>query len=264
MMIIKIGGGKGINIAGIARDLAGLGGKCIVVHGANAFRNKFGKKLGIIPASVTSLSGYSSVLSTESAIDLQMMVYAGLRNKRIVEFFQKEGVKAVGICGLDARCIEGRRNKGIKVNKGGKKLLLRDFSGKPARINREFFDLLLDNDYVPVLTVPIADEQGIANNSENDEIVALLCREFKAGKVFQLIEAKGFLKEKDNPGSLIRLMNRMELQNWEGKAEGRMKRKLHALNKMGSISSCRIFISDGRVDNPVRQALAGAGTLIEF
>ncbi|MEJ2053680.1 MAG: acetylglutamate kinase, partial [Calditrichaceae bacterium] len=38
MIIVKIGGGAGINLKGIVTDLAELNEKFIIVHGANALR----------------------------------------------------------------------------------------------------------------------------------------------------------------------------------------------------------------------------------
>ena len=40
MIIVKIGGGSTINIAGIVEDLAGLDEQYVIVHGANALRDK--------------------------------------------------------------------------------------------------------------------------------------------------------------------------------------------------------------------------------
>ena len=93
MWIVKIGGGAGINAEGIVKDLAESDEKCILLHGANAFRDALAGSLGIEKKTVTSVSGYSSVLSDERVIDLQMMAYAGLRNKRIVEMCQKNGLQ---------------------------------------------------------------------------------------------------------------------------------------------------------------------------
>jgi len=84
MIIIKIGGGEGINLEGIIQDLAQLKESFIIVHGANALRDKLAEDLKQPKKVVTSVSGYSSVYSDESLIDLMMMAYAGVRNKRIV------------------------------------------------------------------------------------------------------------------------------------------------------------------------------------
>ncbi|MFH1439508.1 MAG: hypothetical protein ABIG89_03015 [Candidatus Woesearchaeota archaeon] len=50
MIIVKIGGGAGINIKGVIEDLAELNKKneqFIIVHGANAARDELARDLGI-------------------------------------------------------------------------------------------------------------------------------------------------------------------------------------------------------------------------
>ncbi len=262
MLIIKIGGGKDLNLEGIISDLATLQEKFIIVHGANALRDELAKKMGYQKKVVTSLSGYDSVLSNEETIDLMMMAYAGLKNKRVVELCQQKGINAVGLSGLDGKVIQGKRNSGIKVRENGKTLLLRDYSGKPKSINRQLLDLLLENGYTPVLSVPLIDENNFAINSENDDIVALLQTEMKAEKNISLIEAPGFLLDKNDPASLVSKMSKAELEAMEEKVEGRMKRKILAMRKLFEGGDTTVIISDGRTEHPILDALNGKGTII--
>lgn len=263
MIIVKIGGGKEINIEGVIKDLSTLDEKYIIVHGANAARDELLHELGINKNVVTSVSGYSSVFSDEKTIDVMMMVYAGLKNKRIVELCQRNGINAIGLSGLDGQLIRGSRNNGIRVRENGKLRILRDFSGKPKTINKNLLNLLTENNFVPVLCVPIIDENGFAVNSENDDIVALLTSELKADKVIQLIEAPGFLENAADPGSLVKQLTSSELEKREAGVEGRMKRKILALRKLFENSEPTVFISDGRIENPIINALQEKGTVIK-
>ena len=263
MIIIKIGGGEAINLSEVVKDLATLNQPFIVVHGANAVRDHIVEKMDFTKKVVTSISGYSSVFSDDNAIDAILMAYSGLRNKRLVELFQQHGVNAVGLTGLDGRLVQGVRNKGIRVMENGKKMLKRDCSGKPKSINTRLINLLMDNGYVPVLTIPICDENGNAVNSENDDIVVQLQLALGADTVIQLIEAAGLMEDVSNPASLIRKLNRSELSAREQQAQGRMKRKLHALNRTVRNGMTRIIICDGRIERPIINALAGGGTWIE-
>jgi acetylglutamate/LysW-gamma-L-alpha-aminoadipate kinase len=262
MLIVKIGGGKEINLKGIISDLATLNEKFIIVHGANFLRDELAKKLNIQKKVVTSISGYDSVLSNEDTIDLMMMSYAGLRNKRIVELCQQNGINAVGLSGLDGKVIQGKRNAGIKIRENGKTLLVRDYSGKPKSVNKDLLNLLLDNGYIPVLSVPLIDENNFAINSENDDIVALLLQEFNAEKIISLIEESGFLLDKNDPNSLVSKLTRAELEEMEQKVEGRMKRKILALKKLFASVNSTVILSDGRTEHPIIDALNGKGTII--
>ncbi len=263
MLLIKIGGGEAINLEGIAADLAETDPPFVIVHGANALRDALGRRLGIEKRVLTSVSGYASVYSDTAAVDLILMAYAGLRNKRIVELLQQRGVNAIGLTGLDGALVRGRRNRGIRVREGGKTLIKRDLSGKPAEVNVGLLRLLLESGLAPVLTVPILDERGSAINSENDDIVGVLNGALRAERVIQLIEAPGFLEEENDPASLVPRMSPAEVARREAQVSGRMKRKMLALKRLVATGATRVVIADGRVEHPVRDALAGRGTVIE-
>jgi acetylglutamate/LysW-gamma-L-alpha-aminoadipate kinase len=262
MIIVKIGGGDKINIKGIISNLASQDDQFIIIHGANAIRDKLAEQLNEPKKVITSVSGYSSVFSDEKAIDILIMAYAGLRNKRIVELCQQHGINAIGLSGLDGKVIEGKRNQGIRIKDSGKLKIIRDFSGKPKNINVQLLKLLLTNGFTPVLCVPIIDENNFAINSENDDIVALLQNAIHADKIIQLIEAPGFLDNADDPKSLVPSLSANELSIREGQVKGRMKRKILALRKLLETGTHQIIISDGRVKNPIHDALAGNGTTI--
>ena len=263
MILIKIGGGESINLKGVIDDLANQPQPFIIVHGANVLRDEVAKKMGFEKTVLTSASGYSSVFSDQDAIDAILMSYSGLRNKRIVELCQKQNINAVGLTGLDGRIVQGERNKGIRVRENGKTLIKRDFSGKPRSVNTELLELLLGNGYCPVLTIPIVDEKGFAINSENDDIVSKIAHALEINTVVQLIEAPGFLDNPDDESSLVQKMSITELNRREAEVEGRIKRKLLALSKLCAGGKTKVIISDGRGEQPISEALDGAGTHIE-
>lgn len=262
-LLVKVGGGESINMEAVAADLGSMkDASFVVVHGANALRDSLARRLGMEKQVVTSVSGYESVFSDDNAIDLLLMAYAGLRNKRLVEALQRKGVNAVGLTGMDGALVRGRRNQGIRVRQDGKTLIRRDLSGKPVVANRKLLGLLLDNGFAPVVTVPIVDEDGVAINSENDEIVALLDAAMEPDWVIQLVEAAGYLADPSEPASVVPRMTWAQVERREAEATGRMKRKMLALKRLGSRPGARVVIADGRIEQPVLGALAGRGTLI--
>jgi [amino group carrier protein]-L-2-aminoadipate 6-kinase len=263
VLILKIGGGRDVNIEGIAGDLVSLTEPAIVVHGANAWRDDLAKKLGVQVEVVTSVRGYDSVLSTDDTLDLLLMAYAGLRNKRIVETFQRRGIQAIGLTGLDGRVIQGKRNAGIQCRQGNKILVRHDLSGKPQRIDTTLLDLLLEKRYVPVMTVPICDEEGRAISADNDDIVATLHASYHAAKIVSLLEAPGFLSNPSDPSSVLPHMSRAEVERWESQSSGRIKRKLHAITKLLQEFPTAVYLGDGRTEHPLQDALAGKGTVIQ-
>lgn len=256
-VIVKIGGGGDINSAGIARDLANLDESVIVVLGANAERDRLARKLDMPTKTLHSVSGYESVYSDDNAIDVIMMSYAGLVRMRFVEACQKLGINAIGLSGLDGRLIEGRRNRGIRVREQGKTLLKRDLSGKPEQINTQLLTQLLADGFTPVVSIPIADENGVAINADNDNIVTVLHGQMQAKRIYQFIAAPGLLADRNDPLSLIRKLDSKELRARESKVSGRMKRKLLALQKLFEQGPTEVIIADGRVDSPITTAEYG-------
>lgn len=262
VLLVKIGGGAGINLAGVAADLAGLPGPVVVVHGANALRDRLAVQLGYEKRVITSASGYDSVYSDDHAIDLLMLAYAGLANKRIVGQLQRHGRNAIGLTGMDGRLVAARRTTGIRVREAGKTLMVRDRSGKPAQVNAPLLLYLLAQGYTPVVTVPLIDEGGTAVNAENDDVVVALQGVVRAGRLVQLIEAPGWLADRDDPASVLPRVSVSELDRQEALATGRFKRKLFALKKLFLAGTPVVTIADGRTEHPVADALAGKGTIV--
>lgn len=262
MIIVKIGGGARIDLEAVVCDLASMTEPYIIVHGANALRDQLAERLGVERKVLTSVSGFDAVYSDAEAIELLMMAYAGLANKRLVALCQRHGINAVGLSGIDGRAIVAKRNAGIRVRKEGKNLMVHDFSGKPCSINRALLELLLRNGYVPILSVPLIDESSTAVNSENDDIVTLLQSSFQAETVIQLIEAPGLLANQEAPDSVVAKLGRVEIAQALAQESGRMKRKLLAISHLLDNGVGRIIIADGRIKNPISRALAGEGTVI--
>ena len=71
MIIVKIGGGSNINVQGIIADLATITERFLIVHGANALRDKLAKDLGQPKQVLTSVKGYASVYSDEKLLDVK-------------------------------------------------------------------------------------------------------------------------------------------------------------------------------------------------
>jgi acetylglutamate/LysW-gamma-L-alpha-aminoadipate kinase len=263
MILVKVGGGASVNLKGIAIDLGGIGEPVVVVHGANAARDRLADRLGLARRTVTSESGVESVFTDPEALDVLTMAYAGLVNKRFVALCQQNGVNAIGLTGLDGALVRGRRNRGIRTAENGRRRVLHDLSGKPVSANVELLTLLLDSGLVPLVTVPILDEDGQAINTENDEVTALLQRALRAEVVVQLIEAPGLLSDPAKPESLVSALSRVDLEARESESSGRFRRKLMALRKMMDAGCRRIVIGDGRLPHPLRAALCLEGTVVE-
>jgi len=93
--------------------------------------------------------------------------------------------------------------------------------------------------------------------------VSVLQKTMRAETVINLIEAPGFLENKDDEASLIKHIAAAELEAREQQVDGRMKRKMLAVRKLFEHGASRVIIADGRRDHPVADALSAKGTVIE-
>lgn len=266
MIVIKVGGGKDLNIDAIIADIAALraaGQELLLVHGGAETTNEVAEALGHPPEFVTSESGYVSRRTDRRTLEIFEMVYCGQLNKMWVEKFQRAGVNAVGLSGLDGRVFEGTRKDTLRVRIDGKRMVLRDdWTGTVERVNINLLRLLLDGGYFPVLTPPGASDKGEAINVDGDRAAAMVAAAFNAEALIILSNVPGLLRNFPDEASLIREIPRQKADDFMQYAEGRMKKKV-----MGAVEAIaegvqKVIFADGRIDQPITQAVAGGGTQI--
>ncbi|MEK7522936.1 MAG: [LysW]-aminoadipate kinase [Patescibacteria group bacterium] len=266
MILIKIGGGKKINLDYICEDIKTLidqGEKVILVHGASVIRDEIAERLGYPTKTITSPTGISSVYTNKEAIDVFLMTYSGLVNKKIVAKLQFYGVNAVGLSGIDGQLWKGKRKTAIYSQEGTKtKLITDNMTGKVTEINVKLINLLLDNKYLPVICPPALSEENEIINTDNDWAVAVMAGALKIEKMVVLFEAPGFLKTFGDESSLIKIIKKGELNQYVIYAQGRMKKKILGAREAFRLGLKTLYWSDGRIKNPIIQALNGQGTII--
>lgn len=271
LLVIKIGGGKAIDVDAVVDNLAdlynagqhGSGQRFIVIHGGAETTNDVATALGHPPQFVTSESGYTSRRTDRRTLEIFEMVYCGQLNKMWVEKLQGRGLPAVGLSGLDGRIFEGRRKDKIRVRMDGRRRVLRDdWTGTVERVNTGLLHLLLDNGYLPILTPPGASENGEAINVDGDRAAAATAAALGAETLLILSNVPGLLQRFPDEASLIRQIPANDAEDFIGVAEGRMKKKvLGAVEALGQ-GVGQVIFADGRIENPIAAALAGGGTHI--
>ncbi|MCO5214468.1 MAG: [LysW]-aminoadipate kinase, partial [Caldilinea sp.] len=263
MIVIKVGGGKDLNIDAVVADivkLRGEGRELLLVHGGAETTNEVAEALGHPPQFVTSESGYVSRRTDRRTLEIFEMVYCGQLNKMWVEKLQTAGVNAVGLSGLDGRIFEGTRKETLRVRIDGKRMVLRDdWTGTVDRVNTHLLRTLLDAGYFPVLTPPAASGKGEAINVDGDRAAAMVAAAFNAEALIILSNVPGLLRAFPDESSLIREIPKAKANDFMQFAEGRMKKKV-----MGAVEAIgegvqKVIFADGRVEAPISAALAGGG-----
>ena len=266
MLVVKVGGGRGIGYEPVCDDLAALharGCPWLLVHGGSHETNELAKALGHPQRFVTSASGYESRYTDRRTLEIFEMAYCGKVNKGIVELLQRRGVPAIGLAGLDGRLLSGPRKATLTIVEGGKKKVLRDdHTGKITSVNTELIRILYDAGYVLAVCPPAISDDHVAVNVDGDRAAARLADAVGADDLVILSNVPGLLRDPDDESSLIRHIVSDALDGYVDYAKGRMRKKLMAVKEALAGGVRRIVLGDARLDQPVTEALAGRGTVI--
>lgn len=263
MLVIKIGGSRGINLDTFLADVPNISEQVVLVHGANYELNQISEQLGHPARLVTSSNGQKSRYTDRRTMEIFMMVYCGKVNKTIVEKLQSLGVNAVGLSAMDGGIARGRRKAQIRIVEDGKpKMLHGDYAGSIQQVDTKLVRLLLDNGYLPVLTPPAISNDGEAINVDGDKLAMELASALNADKLMIFSDTPGLLRDVSDESSLITSISADEIKQATSYAEGRAKKKVLAAGEALRRGIGQVVFADARVEQPIRKALDGAGTLI--
>lgn len=265
LLLIKVGGGAGINWDYVAADLKKIikKRKVIIVHGANAKRAEIAAKLNYPIKTITSPSGVQGAYTDKRSLEIFLMAYPGVVNKQIVAKLQAAGINAVGLSGVDGRLWEGTRKKSIQEKKGEKiKLITDNMTGRVEKINTKLINILIDGRFVPVICPPAISFESEIISPDGDGAMAMMAKVFEAQEIVFLFEARGLLKNINDKKTMIKEIKKENLDQHMQYAVGSMKKKLVGAKYALEKGVKKIYFGDGRVKDPISLALEGRGTVI--
>ena len=268
MIVIKIGGTTGVNIDAVLADVANLvkaGQKIVIVHGGSGETNAISEQLGHPPQFVTSPSGFTSRYTDRETLEIFAMVTSGKINTLLVESLQQLGVNAFGLSGVDGRLMEAQRKEAIRIidpNTGRQRILRDDFTGKIENVNGGLLDMLLEAGFTPVVAPLAISENSEALNVDADRAAAMVAAAVKAEQLIILSNVPGLLRNFPDESTLITHIDKNKVEASLEFAEGRMKKKVLGASEATQMGVEKVVFADGRVENPVTNALAGKGTVI--
>jgi acetylglutamate/LysW-gamma-L-alpha-aminoadipate kinase len=265
-MVVKLGGTEGVDFSAICQEVAGVlaqGWQMALVHGGSAQANRLGEQLGAPPRFLASPSGYTSRYTDRQTLEIFAMAVNGKVNTLLVEQLQRLGINALGLSGLDGRLFLATRKKAVQSVENGKRKIIRDdYTGKIEQVNIRLLESLLASGYLPVVAPLAAGQEGEALNVDADRAAAMLAGGLRAEKLLLLTAAPGLLQRFPDESTLI---DRLPAARWEEAlafAEGRMKKKVLGAGEALQAGVAEVIIADGRIANPITQALSGGGTHI--
>ena len=191
----------------------------ILVHGGGRHATALATKLGISPKMIDGRR-----ITDASMLEVAVMSYAGLSNKKIVAQLQHLGVNAVGLSGADGSCIEAVKRPVKEIDYG--------FVGDIVNVNAAVFTSLAAQDFVPVLCAITHDKNGQLLNTNADTIAAQVAIALSATyevSLFYCFEHAGVLRDIANPADVIPLLNTTQTETFvkDGIIHQGMVPKLH-------------------------------------
>jgi [amino group carrier protein]-L-2-aminoadipate/L-glutamate 6-kinase len=264
-IVIKVGGGEGIDPTQLTNEIAQLtnsGIRVVLVHGGSHDTNVLAEALGHPTQTITSPSGHESRRTDRQTLDIFKMVYCGKVNKTVVESLRKSGVDAIGLSGIDAGIWTGSRKSAIRAVEDGRTVIVRDdLSGRVESVDDEFLNLLLDVGRVPVLTPPAITQDGIAINVDADRAAAATASALQADELLLLSNVPGLLKDHTDPSSLMTAVDNTNLEEAQQAAKGRMKNKVLAATEAITGGVTKVTIGSAGGESPIATARSGGGTV---
>jgi acetylglutamate/LysW-gamma-L-alpha-aminoadipate kinase len=267
VIVVKLGGAEGVDFSAICRDTATIlsqGKKLVLVHGGSAEANQLGEAVGYPPRFITSPSGYTSRYTDRRTLEIFAMAVNGKVNTLLVEQLQTLGVNAFGLSGLDGRLMAATRKDTIQSVENGKRKIIRDdYTGKIEKINAPLLNTILEAGYLPVIAPLAVSAAGEALNVDADRAAAMVAAALQAGTLILLTAVPGLMRAFPDESTLIHTLPQQKLAEALNFAEGRMKKKVLGAQEALQGGVGRVIIADGRVENPITNALNGKGTVIE-
>lgn len=264
-IVMKVGGAEGNAIEGLVADVARLraaGRAVVIVHGGSGETDALAERLGHPPRFLESPSGQRSRDTDRTTLETFAMATA-LVNRRLVEALRGAGVDAIGMSGLDAGLVTGRRKAQTRAVRDGRTVVVRDqWTGRPAAVRAALLESLLSAGLVPVIAPVIGSEVGEMLNVDGDRLAALVASSLEASDLLLLTNVHGILRDLTDPRSLIERLTPDELERLGPVVQGRMKKKVMGAVEALSAGVGRVVIATSQGETPVDHALRGHGTVI--
>jgi [amino group carrier protein]-L-2-aminoadipate 6-kinase len=258
LLVVKIGGGAGLDMARCALDVAQVAQErpVVVVHGVSDALNRLCEARGVEVRTLTSPTGHTSRYTDPLTRDLFVEAAESV-NAELVAMLRENGVEAVGVTGA----ICGERKTAVRAVVDGRIRIVRDdYSGAITGVNT---DAIRDTvRHVPTVVVlpPLALSADGLLNVDGDRASAAVGAALGVSELVILSNVRGLYRVFGDESTFVECVSRDRLETALQWAEGRMKRKIIGAQEALDGGVRRVVIADGRVEMPIQGALNGNGT----
>jgi acetylglutamate kinase len=269
--VVKMGGELVVDPAAresLAQDIAlahHVGIRLTVVHGGGPQATDLAGRLGLKTEMVEGRR-----VTDEATLEVAKMVFAGKINVEILGALRGEGLRAVGLSGVDGGILQAVRRAPQDVKDPSTGEVRRvDFGhvGDIREVDSRLLTTLMDAGYVPVVASLAADEEGRILNINADTVANAIAVSLKADKLIVLTNVPGVLRNPQDPQSLISCLCVKEAEELiaSGVVTKGMVPKLRNLIEAARAGIPRVHVLSGTMEHGLLLELftrEGAGTMI--
>lgn len=194
--VIKVGGKLIENtevLAALCDQLATLDEAFVLVHGGGVMGSHLAQKLGV------EVKMHEGRRITDAAtLDIAVMAYAGLANKRVVAALQARGLNACGLSGCDMAIVKSKRRPVKDIDWG--------FVGDVDKADGAVLAMLVEKGITPVVSPITFSVEGDLLNTNADSVasaVAMGLADYMDVELVFTLDKVGVLLDVDDPSSLI-------------------------------------------------------------
>jgi acetylglutamate kinase len=256
------------NLASLAEELALLhqvGIRACVIHGGGKQLTDLAEQMGV---EQTIINGRR--VTDDATLDMAKMMFAGKINTDILAALRRRGVEAVGLSGIDGGIVLAeRRPPGEVLNRETGESKHVDFGhvGDVVEINDRLLQVLLDHDYMPVVSSLGADAEGRVFNINADTIAAEIAVRLQAEKLVMLSDVDGIYLRPGERATKISRLTAAEVERLigDGVATGGMIPKLQNITEILRRGVRSAHIIKGSLRNALLSEVftdEGTGTMI--
>jgi acetylglutamate kinase len=182
--------------------MACVGIRTVLVHGGGPEIEIMLKKTG---KESRFINGFR--YTDEETMDIVQMVLCGKVNKEIAAIIQKNGGRAIGLCGIDGGMLKARRMK--RENDLG-------FVGEIEQVDTSLLNSILDSGAIPVISsvaYGTGENEGKALNINADIAAAKIASALNAEKLVLMTDVRGILRDINDESSLIKSAAKSQLED---------------------------------------------------
>src|SRR5437879_11665784 len=195
----------------LAEELALLhqvGIRVCVIHGGGKQLSELAEKMGI---EQTIIEGRR--VTDDDTLEMAKMVFAGKINTDILAALRHRGIHAVGLSGVDGNIVHAERRppKEVVDRATGESAQV-DFGhvGDIIEIDSSLLTVLLDQDYLPVISSLAADTEGKVFNINADTIASENAVRLKAETLVLISDVDGIYLRAGEPQTKLSRLSAAE------------------------------------------------------